>query len=86
MENVLVPTQYQYDPWWVPDRGHNDVLQHNEKEFLKKLRGFRDHVTEKLKGGSEDAAATTAGAKNKGSYALVAGESKMDSVVINSAV
>jgi hypothetical protein len=30
-----VPQQYRADPWWVPERGHNDVLQGNEKEFFK---------------------------------------------------
>jgi hypothetical protein len=30
-----VPVAFQSDPWWVPNRGHNDVLRGNEKEFFK---------------------------------------------------
>jgi len=29
------PSNCKYSPWWVPDRGHNDVLQRNEKEFIR---------------------------------------------------
>lgn len=29
------PSHLQYEPWWVKGRGHNDVLQNNEKEFIR---------------------------------------------------
>lgn len=30
-----VKGMYRYEPWWVPDRGHNDVLHGNEREFIR---------------------------------------------------
>lgn len=30
-----VPSKFQYQPWWVPLRGHNDVLYNNEEEFIR---------------------------------------------------
>ena len=38
----LVPTQYQRDPWWVRDRGHNDIIEGPGKlaEYIRRMRGF----------------------------------------------
>lgn len=30
-----VPVPLRVEPWWVPERGHNDVLQGNEREFVR---------------------------------------------------
>ena len=35
-----VPPEFQTEPWWVPERGHNDLLQNNEKEFFARLKRF----------------------------------------------
>jgi len=37
-----VPTLYQRDPWWVPDRGHNDITEGPGKlaEYVGRLRQF----------------------------------------------
>lgn len=32
--NAVEP-QYQYTPWWVTGKGHNDVITDNEEEFLR---------------------------------------------------
>lgn len=29
----LVPKKLQTKPWWVPNRGHNDILMDNLYEF-----------------------------------------------------
>lgn len=34
----LLPGKFRYPPWWVPDRGHNDVLHGNEREFIRYVR------------------------------------------------
>ena len=37
-----VPDEYKRDPWWVPDRGHNDITEGPGKlaEYVGKLRIF----------------------------------------------
>lgn len=37
-----VPAHLRRDPWWVPDRGHNDITEGPGKmaEYLRKLRMF----------------------------------------------
>jgi len=37
-----VPRNFQRDPWWVPDRGHNDITEGRGKlaEYLQRLRSF----------------------------------------------
>jgi abhydrolase domain-containing protein 17 len=37
-----VPLQYQRPPWWVSDRGHNDITDGPGKlaEYVRRLRGF----------------------------------------------
>lgn len=29
------PEACRYEAWWVPNRGHNDVLFNNETEFIR---------------------------------------------------
>lgn len=36
----VVPDAYKTPPWWVPRRGHNDVLQGNEPEYIRRMRTF----------------------------------------------
>lgn len=40
-----VPRLYQTEPWWVPRRGHNDVLQGNEQEFCMRMRHFMSYIS-----------------------------------------
>jgi len=35
-----VPPQHRTPPWWVVDRGHNDVMVDNEDEFFTRMRRF----------------------------------------------
>lgn len=37
-----VPTQYKREPWWVADRGHNDITDGPGKlaEYIRRLRRF----------------------------------------------
>jgi abhydrolase domain-containing protein 17 len=37
-----VPEEYKRDPWWVPDRGHNDITEGPGKlaAYIEKLRSF----------------------------------------------
>ena len=43
-----VPPQYQRDPWWVPDRGHNDITEGQGKlgEYIRRLRRFMETMEE----------------------------------------
>ena len=42
--HAAVPKQYQTEPWWVANRGHNDILRGNEKEFFRRMGSFLDAV------------------------------------------
>jgi abhydrolase domain-containing protein 17 len=37
-----VPNHYKREPWWVPDRGHNDITEGPGKlsEYVGRLRTF----------------------------------------------
>ena len=37
-----VPEDCRYTPWWVPDRGHNDITEGRSKvkEYLEKMKAF----------------------------------------------
>lgn len=37
-----VPDEFKRDPWWVTDRGHNDITEGPGKlaAYIEKLRGF----------------------------------------------
>lgn len=45
-----VPKQYQRDPWWVPDRGHNDICEGSRhmSEYVQRIKTFLEalHVNE----------------------------------------
>jgi fermentation-respiration switch protein FrsA (DUF1100 family) len=43
-----VPEEFQRDPWWVPDRGHNDITEGHGKmaEYIRRLRLFLDSLDE----------------------------------------
>lgn len=42
----LVPEQFKRDPWWVPDRGHNDITDGRGRlaEYIRRLRTFLEHL------------------------------------------
>eukprot|EP01032_Pedospumella_encystans_P009755 gene9755-11463_t len=40
------PEGCRYEPWWVPGRGHNDVLFGNESEFIRRMAAYLQHVTQ----------------------------------------
>merc|ERR1712071_88842 len=37
-----VKEKYRHEPWWIPDRGHNDICDGsaNMKEYVRRLRIF----------------------------------------------
>mmetsp|Transcript_5850 Transcript_5850/g.9716 ORF Transcript_5850/g.9716 Transcript_5850/m.9716 type:complete len:404 (+) Transcript_5850:31-1242(+) len=41
-----VPDEYKRDPWWVPDRGHNDITEGTGKmaEYIRRLRRFLEEL------------------------------------------
>jgi fermentation-respiration switch protein FrsA (DUF1100 family) len=41
-----VPQEFQRDPWWVPDRGHNDITDGPGKlaEYIRKVRMFLQSI------------------------------------------
>jgi len=39
-----VPVQHKHEPWWVIQRGHNDVLEGNEAEYIRRLAIFLSHL------------------------------------------
>jgi len=41
-----VPDQYKREPWWVPDRGHNDICEGSSKirEYIDRLKIFLDSM------------------------------------------
>jgi abhydrolase domain-containing protein 17 len=41
-----VPTPHRRPPWWVPDRGHNDITEGRGKlaEYIRRLRQFLDSL------------------------------------------
>lgn len=44
-----VPAHLRGEPWWVPDRGHNDITDGNGKltEYLRKIKSFLDTLDQK---------------------------------------
>lgn len=44
-----VPNKHRAKPWWVSDRGHNDLLVDNEDEFILRVREFLLNVKRKQK-------------------------------------
>lgn len=43
LQQAVIP-KYQYSPWWVPLRGHNDVLYNNEVEFINRMKHFLEYL------------------------------------------
>lgn len=41
-----VPQEFQREPWWVSDRGHNDITEGPGKlaEYIRRLRAFLDSL------------------------------------------
>jgi abhydrolase domain-containing protein 17 len=41
-----VPTQFRCDPWWVADRGHNDITDGPGKlaEYVRRIRSFLNNL------------------------------------------
>ena len=41
-----VPDHMKRDPWWVPDRGHNDITEGPGKlaEYVGRLRNFMESL------------------------------------------
>lgn len=35
-----VPNMFKTEPWWVPKRGHNDIIEENEAEYYRRLSTF----------------------------------------------
>lgn len=49
------PEGCRFEPWWVPGRGHNDVLFGNEPEFIRRMAAYLEHVTQfHLEGRSQE--------------------------------
>lgn len=40
-----VPERFRAEPWWVPRRGHNDMIIGHEAEYFRRLRFFLESVT-----------------------------------------
>jgi abhydrolase domain-containing protein 17 len=45
-----IPEQYKREPWWVSDRGHNDITEGSSKleEYIRKLRHFLSNLDSEL--------------------------------------
>lgn len=43
-----VPPEFQRDPWWINDRGHNDITEGSAelREYLSRIRRFIDSLEE----------------------------------------
>jgi abhydrolase domain-containing protein 17 len=43
-----VPEEFRRNPWWVPDRGHNDITEGPGKmaEYIRRLRRFMSDLDE----------------------------------------
>lgn len=43
-----VPAEFQREPWWVPDRGHNDITDGPGKlaEYVRRLRNYLESLPE----------------------------------------
>lgn len=35
-----IPEEFRREPWWVPNRGHNDVTEGKLPEYVRRLRFF----------------------------------------------
>ena len=43
-----VPDEYKRDPWWVSDRGHNDITEGPGKlaEYIRRIRNYLQSLDE----------------------------------------
>jgi len=43
-----VPVHLRREPWWVPDRGHNDITDGSGKlaEYIRRIRAFLQSLDE----------------------------------------
>jgi hypothetical protein len=41
---LLVQEKHRYSPWWVPGRGHNDIIADNEEVYLNQINSFLQFV------------------------------------------
>jgi abhydrolase domain-containing protein 17 len=39
------PIDLRHEPWWVKDRGHNDVLENNDEEYYFRLGNFMSTIS-----------------------------------------
>lgn len=40
----VVPEQYKTTPWWVANRGHNDIILNNDREYFRRVREFIEKI------------------------------------------
>lgn len=55
-----VPPQHRTQPWWVPGKGHNDVLQNNEDELITRMNKFIAVIKRRQREAAASAAALAA--------------------------
>ena len=43
-----VPEEFRTPPWWVPDRGHNDITDGRTKllEYIERVKSFLNRLDE----------------------------------------
>jgi pimeloyl-ACP methyl ester carboxylesterase len=46
---TAVPSLYQTSPWWVPQRGHNNLTLGYESEYFRRLSMFLNSITHSLR-------------------------------------
>jgi fermentation-respiration switch protein FrsA (DUF1100 family) len=51
-----VPRMHQRPPWWVADRGHNDITEGRGKlaEYVRRLRAFLSNLDDDNNGPDEE--------------------------------
>jgi hypothetical protein len=80
------PAQHKRQPWWVSDRGHNDICEGAEKldEYYRRLRVF---ISELSSTASSSATASSTGAagssssKRSGSSSSSSKQQQLDPIV-----
>lgn len=50
----LVPNDYKYTPWFIEDRGHNNLIHLYENEFLQRVEAFIRFSSQKSRRPSEE--------------------------------
>jgi hypothetical protein len=68
-----VPDTHRTPPWWVRDRGHNDVLRANEEEFFRRMKAFLVTVRNRQNRAHAEASQKKEGSgRGRGSGSIVA--------------